>query len=402
MTKILPSQAASTAIESPNFRQHCSLSFYKTYFSIVVLNILFVSIVACILALASLLVPPMIVFAIIATIGFFLICAILLLICRDRLIKKTPKEPPLLPSITPTAPPQDIKNLKACLTTTPSHLHKYKLDGEENFFPNFDTWKEVFLKDPDFLLKSILSSWTQEETSEGIVLTHPNINFHIFLSLNSHKDLQQALTTEIKDIVFRTYCEQIVDTDLPPDNKANPCEILRYSKQKDLENHDYFVMSSNSEILEHSTTPQHSLFKMFRQQFLLYYTALLHNSQSQQFLVIKPLTRGSAHKNVRQLEWLAFFSAIEQIQYGEDISQILFPEDYWKHFVEKNYYYRNLSPLALLKKSYYPESNSQDISLEILAISDMNTEAEEELLSTIKTYCQSKQGTNQQQSPTNS
>ncbi|AEB41937.1 hypothetical protein [Chlamydia pecorum] len=345
----------------------------KVLLPVLTCSIIFVSIVSCILSLTSLLLSPILVFASIATVGLCIICVILLLLLRDKLKQRSAKiellSQPILPKNTPTTSLQRIVSIAKEAALIASEVKE-----KEQLFPNMQEWAAIFLKDPAFLLKCALNTWEYQDTPEGGILTSPRVDFDVILTLDSNAEIQQ-LKNEIDDSLKVTYLEQILATGI---TKGYAGSLLRRNEVEEsstLDREDFMVISSNMEILEQGSTQEEILYKVFRESFLLYYTALLQNLGTS-LLVIQPLGRNSTNSTVQHIEWLALFAALEQAQYS---NHILSPKEYWKHWVEKNCYSSLHAPFNLIRGH-----STTDLAIEALMLSNMNMHPE--FLNLIRNY----------------
>ncbi|UBV33385.1 hypothetical protein DBDeUG_0890 [Chlamydia pecorum] len=196
----------------------------------------------------------------------------------------------------------------------------------------------------------------------------------MILTLDSNAEIQQ-LKNEIDDSLNVTYLEQILATGI---TKGYAGSLLRRNEVEEsstLDREDFMVISSNMEILEQGSTQEEILYKVFRESFLLYYTALLQNLGTS-LLVIQPLGRNSTNSTVQHIEWLALFAALEQAQYS---NHILSPKEYWKHWVEKNCYSSLHAPFNLIRGH-----STTDLAIEALMLSNMNMHPE--FLNLIRNY----------------
>ena len=233
-----------------------------------------------------------------------------------------------------------IRNLNTSSITNLSHTH------ENSFFTEFESWRETFLRNPEFLLNSALASWyiNPSETEDCLELYRDYTKFSLILTSNTIDEIRSAVQEENHCCIHQISQQTAERHAIPSGSKA-----IRTV----LQNVPYILPILPSIPLDFSTTEslQISLYQIFRCCFSRYYLALNHSISQETTLILRPLSLGHKYPIAQQMEWLALLCAIEQLRFvptclprthslSIDASNtplyILSPVDYWSIFVHKD------------------------------------------------------------------
>ncbi|WP_375793172.1 hypothetical protein O1W69_03445 [Chlamydia sp. 12-01] len=178
--------------------------------------------------------------------------------------------------------------------------------NQEDFFPDCGAWAEIFLKDPQFLLQSMLTSWEANQKDDyEVTLSRDYIGFDIVLTTRDFAQLE--VEPVINEQRKRCYLHQVLQEDLP---KAINSQVIRTK----LGNTTYTLP-----VLQDLLTPDENtdeiLYKIFRSFFIKYYVALNASVSREKIITLQLLRSGCLDIRVRQMEILALFCAIEQMRY---------------------------------------------------------------------------------------
>ncbi|SYX09113.1 hypothetical protein C834K_0665 [Chlamydia poikilotherma] len=186
--------------------------------------------------------------------------------------------------------------------------------NQEDFFPDKDAWMKIFLKDPQFLLQSILASWrTCQIDGEEVTLSRNYIGFNIILTTRDFAKLEAE--SVINEQPKRCYIHQVLQKSLARNIEG---QVIRTT----LGNLNYVIP-----ILPDSLTPDENtaveskegidetLYKIFKSFFTKYYVALNASVSKEKIINLQLLRSGYLDIRVRQMEIFALFCAIEQMRF---------------------------------------------------------------------------------------
>ncbi|WP_348662791.1 hypothetical protein [Chlamydia vaughanii] len=226
---------------------------------------------------------------------------------------------------------------------------------ENEFFPDFQKWEAVFLKDPELLLKNALASWEIIKKSNlEATLSAPYIGFYLSLTHNHLQKIEESAVMQKE--TQRGVIHQISHVDVQTHAIQHDSNVIHAR----INGADYIlpvIEDLQNEIInaENSSNQEarKSLYKIFKTLFTKYYVALSHSIPHETVICIQPLTLGSSDYTICQMEWLALFCAIQQLRFVTVINPesppqtstdpqnspayVLTPEDYWKIFVNKDF-----------------------------------------------------------------
>lgn len=222
------------------------------------------------------------------------------------------------------------------------HIH------ENTFFPSFEEWRQVFLKDSCFLLNSALDYWNAWQHKEGpregdLELYRDYTKFSILVTNRSFQETKQQCREKQQKLcyVHQLSIEEVLRYQLPLTSKTTRVCIGDTR---------YILSVVDNPLTDPKSSREQSLYCLFKRLFLRYFLALNHSISSEQVVAVHPFTTGIEDPQVAQIEWLALFCAIEQLRYtpkptsmqlpiptnpSEAPVYILSPADYWKIFVKK-------------------------------------------------------------------
>ncbi|EPP38178.1 hypothetical protein BOKEGFJH_00408 [Chlamydia avium] len=253
---------------------------------------------------------------------------------EDKLIS-----PQLPVFISPQLPTDVLQDLNKSTITHLSHTH------EDHFFPDFEVWKNSFLRDSEFLLNSALASWNMSPLEKGSFpeLYRDYTKFSLILTSNDMQEVASIIRKENYCCIHQLSSETAEKHKISTDSKAVKTVLQTVP----------FVLPILPEIsLDFSTTEnfQICLYQIFRNYFTRYYLALNHSISKETTIILRPFSSGCDHPQVRQMQWLALLCAIEQLRFTPTLPQrstiptdasstpiyLLSPEDYWSIFVHRD------------------------------------------------------------------
>ncbi|SPN73292.1 hypothetical protein C10C_0106 [Chlamydia serpentis] len=246
-------------------------------------------------------------------------------ILEPKLPKKTPSlTPDLLNILRNKVTPSD----SSCLDLQTSlYRGKQVYQGAQIFFPSPKKWNNVFLKDPNFLIKSALTSWTIIEEDSGYALSHLHMDPTVFVTSESLETLRLKL--EKKNIGTLGVASQVSFEDLNISPEYDDGLI-----QTVINNATYYFP-----IVKNKKVSSNQLYEIFKKFFIHYHNLFSIALEESQVLLIHPLITGSENLLLRKIEVLAFLCVFEQLNYNE-YEYVLEPEDYLNRFIYK----KNLAP----------------------------------------------------------
>ncbi|CRI44470.1 hypothetical protein [Chlamydia pneumoniae] len=306
-----------------------------TKLSLAILS-LFLGIAACILIALSGLLPDTLLIIALSLISIIVLSTgISLLIgtqCSKSVQKDEQKPKSIFPKETPSLDPWLLNPLKNKIQSSETLLLDPTSINLKNelFFPSFEEWKKIFLKDPDFLIKSALANWKILEQDEQYILSHIHMDPRIFVTSEPLQKTYQKL--QEKHVNNLGIASQVSLTDLQ--NKTQYENNLIETTTNEITY--YFPVVHNPDILRSEWDPiSNQLYLIFKKFFIHYHNLFSTALERNQILLIDSLNTGSSNPIARQMELLAFLCVFEQLDYNED-EYTIEPRDYFNRFVYKN------------------------------------------------------------------
>ncbi|MEF9497525.1 hypothetical protein [Chlamydia sp. 04-14] len=188
--------------------------------------------------------------------------------------------------------------------------------NQEDFFPDKDAWVEIFLKDSQFLLQSILASWkTCQIDGEEVTLSRNHIGFNIILTSRDFTELEAEPV--INEQSKRCYIHQVLQKDLSQNIES---QVVR-TKLGDVSYvlpilRDSLIPNENT-VIESKEDIDETLYKIFKSFFTKYYVGLNSSVSKEKIINLELLKSGCPDIRVRQIEIIALFCAIEQMRFTQ-------------------------------------------------------------------------------------
>ncbi|MEF9520132.1 hypothetical protein SBV45_03480 [Chlamydia crocodili] len=186
--------------------------------------------------------------------------------------------------------------------------------NQEDFFPDKDAWIKIFLRDPQFLLQSILASWkTCQTDGEEVTLSRNHIGFNITLTTRNFAELETE--SVINEQPKRCYIHQVLQKNLSRNIES---QVIRTT----LGNLNYVIpilrdslTPNENTVIESKEDIDETLYKIFKSFFTKYYVALNASVSKEKIINLQLLRSGCPDIRVRQMEIFALFCAIEQMRF---------------------------------------------------------------------------------------
>ncbi|WP_100933982.1 hypothetical protein [Candidatus Chlamydia corallus] len=332
MVKCCPLPHQCKEPPSPPLQKSRSLTIATLCLTILAL---FLAIGVCVIIPLTGLLPNTLLIIGLCFLGIIVLATGISLLCEIQWFKSPPKIKeklkPILPTETPSLSPWLLNVLKSEIQPAQSSSIKLK---KEMFFSSFERWREVFLKDPDFLIKSALTNWkiSESEESQRYILSHIHMDPRILITPDSLEKLYEGLSKKHTNNLG--IASQVSFTDL--DNKIQYADNLIQTAINEITY--YFPVVNNAAILKaEQDNVCNQLYLVFKLFFTHYHNLFSTALEENQVLLINSLTTGSENPIARKIEILALLCVFEQLNYSED-EYIIEPGDYFSRFVHKKSY----------------------------------------------------------------